>query len=148
MPPFPIRNERECRERKHQNLDPHLQQVGIADERHQNETCDGGRSRCFAGSTERRDVQEPLRQNHAPTMPTFRPSKQAVGLDDQHDRHEQKHKHQRHFGEDQNAESLELADDERCQKCAGHRSHASDHGDDERLRNDRNVHAEVGCAAR
>ena len=52
------------------------------------------------------------------------------------------------FGKDQDAEGLKLPDDERREKGARHAAHAADHGDDEGLGDDRQVHARIGRDAR
>jgi hypothetical protein len=71
----------------------------------------------------------------------LRPAEEPVRPDDEDDRHQQKDEHQRDLGEDQDAEGLELADDERGHKGAGHAAHAADDGDDESLGDDVEVHA-------
>ena len=61
-------------------------------------------------------------------------SEQAVGPDRQHQRHEQEHHHERALRKDQDAEGLQLTDDQGGEKGTRNAAHAADHGDDESIR--------------
>src|SRR5262245_43741352 len=61
----------------------------------------------------------------------LRVSEQPPRPHDQHDRHEGEQEHDRDRGKDQDAERLELADEERADEAAGEAPEATDHDDHE-----------------
>ena len=86
-------------------------------------------------------------------------AEQPIRPRDQHDRHDQKFRHQRELGKinredteahhaDADAERLHLGDDERGQERAGDRAHAADHHDDEGVADHDEVERQIGRLAR
>jgi hypothetical protein len=77
-----------------------------------------------------------------------RPAQQAPGPHDQHHRHHQEHEHQTDLGKQQDAEGIELRDDDRRQEGAGHAAQPADHHHHEGLHDDRQVHGVMHRLAR
>jgi hypothetical protein len=129
----------EGEQREDEDLGRHLERVGVADERQQREGGnDEKREDALDGAPRPQGVAEADRMGAAGSL---RPAEEPIGADDEDDRHEQEDEHQRDLGEDQDAERLELADDERGEKGSRHAAHAADDGDDKSLGDDVEVHA-------
>ena len=130
-------------QREAQHLDRHLDRVGVADERQRQQDHARRRDGDVLGAPEALQPHDALRQHHA-GLTRLGPAHQAPGPHHQHQRHQQEHQHQRDLGEDQDAEGLQLGDQQRRQERSRHRAHAAHHRHDEGLGDDGDVHVRVG----
>ena len=73
---------------------------------------------------------------------------QPPGPHHQDDGHDQEQQHQGDLGEDEDAEGLQLGDEDGGEEGAGYAAHAADDDDDEGLGDDVEVHEQVGRLAR
>ena len=130
-------------EREAQHLDCDLDRVGVADERQREQYRSQPRDDDVLGAPEALQPHDALRQHDA-GLARLGLAHQAPGPHHEHHRHEQEHQHQRDLGKDQDAEGLQLGDQQCRQECAWHRAHAAHHRDDEGLGDDGDVHVRVG----
>ena len=87
-----------------------------------------------------------LQQNAAPRRGGFGAAEQAPGADHEDDRHGEEHDDEAELGHEEDAEGLQLADDDAGEQRTADAAHAADHGDDEGGGDDVEVHQQVGAA--
>jgi hypothetical protein len=87
-----------------------------------------------------------LRQNAAPRRGGLGAAEQAPGADHEDDRHGQEHDDEAELGHEEDAEGLQLADDDAGEQRPADAAHAADHGDDEGGGDDVEVHEQVSTA--
>ena len=130
--------QREGEQAEDHDLGCDLQGIGVAEQRQQHQDgkrCERdrllGRAPRPEPAADRGDMGAGRRLGAA---------EKAVRAQHEHDAHEQEHEDERDLREDQDAEGVELADDEGGEERARDRAHAADDGDDEGLGDDVEVH--------
>jgi hypothetical protein len=133
-----VEGERE--EGEDEDLDHQLQREGIDEQRQHGKYSEPGSRR---PAQRRRPALERALTAEGMAVGDIGTPHQPPRAHDQHGGHHQEDQHQGDLGKHQDAEGLELADEDGGEEGPRHRTHAADHRDHEGLGDDRDVHERV-----